>query len=359
MSTLTAIDLFAGAGGLSLAARNSGIRVLAAIENSKHACSTYRKNFIDGKWKKKRPRLYEEDILSVDPRKVMAELELRTEELDVLMGGPPCQGYSSHRIKNAGVEDPRNSLLIRYFAFVRALKPKVFLVENVPGLLWERHKKHLTSFKRETTRSGYALFGPQSLNARDYGVPQNRKRVFMVGVRNDLEATFAWPEATHLAAGSEKVKLNGHKPWVPAKIVFKDVSRDDDPNDIHMNHSPELVRVFESTPANGGSRRDSCRTLPCHENHNGHKDPYGRIDPSKPGPTMTTACINPSKGRFVHPTLHHGITLRQAARFQGFPDTFDFEGGLMAGGVQAGNAVPIPLGQAILHSIKETLLEES
>lgn len=120
-----------------------------------------------------------------------------------------------------------------------------------------------------------------------------------------------------------------------------------------MNHSLELIEVFKSTPLNGGSRRDSGRVLPCHDGHSGHSDVYGRINPSQPGPTMTTACINPSKGRFVHPTEHHGITLRQAARFQTFPDWFVFQGGLMAAGEQIGNAVPIRLGEILLRTIAE------
>jgi hypothetical protein len=120
-------------------------------------------------------------------------------------------------------------------------------------------------------------------------------------------------------------------------------------NDRHMNHSSKLTARFQATPKNGGSRRDGPCVLP---GHDGHSDVYGRIDPSLPAPTMTTACINPSKGRFVHPTEPHGITIRQAARLQTFPDHFVFKGGLMAAGVQIGNAVPVALGQrAVLRGL--------
>jgi DNA (cytosine-5)-methyltransferase 1 len=122
-----------------------------------------------------------------------------------------------------------------------------------------------------------------------------------------------------------------------------------------MKHSKDMISLFQDTPKNGGSRSDTDRVLPCHEDHDGHKDVYGRIDPSKPAPTMTTACINPSKGRFVHPTRSHGITLRQAARIQTFPDWFEFEGGLMAGGVQIGNAVPVKLGAILLQRVVDIL----
>src|SRR5213075_410578 len=96
--------------------------------------------------------------------------------------------------------------------------------------------------------------------------------------------------------------------------VFKKRLQKRDPYNVHINHSAELVDVFRATPKNGGSRADSCRVLPCHENHAAHRDVYGRILLDQAGPTMTTACINPSKGRFLHPTRNHGITARHAAR---------------------------------------------
>jgi len=123
-----------------------------------------------------------------------------------------------------------------------------------------------------------------------------------------------------------------------------------------MQHGEKLLETFKATPPNGGSRKDSGRVLDCHRDHDGHKDVYGRIDPTRPAPTMTTACVNPSKGRFVHPTLHHGITLRQAARLQTFPDWFVFEGGLMAGGVQVGNAVPVDMAAALLSPLRDAVL---
>ena len=99
--------------------------------------------------------------------------------------------------------------------------------------------------------------------------------------------------------------------------------------------------------------------LPCHAKHDGHKDVYGRINPALPAPTMTTACINPSKGRFVHPTEHHGITLRQAARIQTFPDDYIFTGGLTAAGRQIGNAVPVMMGTYLIRYIKQHLLKNN
>lgn len=350
--TLTAIDLFSGAGGLSLAARKIGIRVLAAVEKYGHACDTYELNFISHKRKSNRPKLYREDITTEDlPERILSELKLQEGELDILMGGPPCQGFSTHRINDSGIGDPRNNLLLRYFDFVKVLKPKAFVVENVPGLLWDRHADYLNQFKDLVAESGYTLYGPEPLNAHDFGAPQNRKRIFIVGLRKDIKSDFQWPSPTHGDPKSVALSDPNLKPWVLAGEVFAEPLSDGDPNDHHMNHSAEMIKRFKRTPKNGGSRKDSGFVLPCHEKHNGHKDVYGRIDPAKPGPTMTTACINPSKGRFVHPTENHGISVRHAARFQCFPDDFIFTGGLIAEGIQVGNAVPVVLGEAVIKTV--------
>ena len=348
-TVLSCVDLFAGAGGFSLAALNVGINVEAAVELNSHACTTYKDNIANNG----NTRLYEADIHELEPNLLIDTHFSNGKECDIVLGGPPCQGFSVHRIKGAGIDDPRNALILRYFEYVKALRPKVFLMENVPGILWERHKKYLKTFYKEGAKAGYKVIPPEVLDARDYGVPQRRKRVFVLGIRNDVDLKIAWPPPpTH---GDEKTRESKPilHPWVAASVVFKKAGPRKDANNLHMNHSPEMVEVFKSTPLNGGSRRDSNRVLPCHKNHNGHKDVYGRIDSSKPSPTMTTACINPSKGRFVHPTKHHGITLRQAARFQTFPDWFTFKGGLIAAGEQIGNAVPVKLGEILLKTISE------
>lgn len=351
---LTCVDLFAGAGGFSLAARNVGLRVVAAVEVSEKACDTYQRNLV----RNGTPRVYNVDINALEPSFIAKKHFPNGVACDVLLGGPPCQGFSVHRINGAGVDDPRNQLILRYFSFVRKLRPRAFLMENVPGLLWPRHESFLDAFYKQGQESGYRVLPPVIVDARDYGVPQRRKRVFVLGLRKDVSPDFVWPpKPTH---GSEKAREKNSRllPWVSAAKIFSAPCPRDDENSIHMNSSSQLVEAFKKTPPNGGSRRESGRVLACHDGHDGHSDVYGRIDPSQPGPTMTTACINPSKGRFVHPTKHHGITLRHAARFQTFPDWFVFEGGLMAGGVQVGNAVPIRLAEVLIGGIKEALLTQ-
>lgn len=351
-AVVRACDLFAGAGGFSLGAHLAGIDVVAAIEIDKHACQTYRDNLINTGIAE--THLFEADITKLTPAEVKATCGFDDTPCDILLGGPPCQGFSAHRLNNTGVDDPRNELLLRYFEYVRILRPVFFLVENVPGLLWPKHKKFLDAFYDLADRANYGVMKPKTINAKDFGVPQNRRRVFILGYdKKRISELKSWPpEATHVSPNSEEDLPH----WLTASIAFKKASPGD-PNNVHMKHGPELLEVFERTPPNGGSRRDSGRVLPCHEGHIGHHDVYGRIDPSVPGPTMTTACINPSKGRFVHPTQHHGITLRQAARLQSFPDWFNFSGGIMAGGKQVGNAVPVDLARALLDPLRQAIIK--
>jgi DNA (cytosine-5)-methyltransferase 1 len=351
------VDLFAGAGGFSLGAIKAGFEVRAAIEHSRHAAATYRKQIQNGNGR--RIAVFEQNILELDPYDVMNEAGLIEGQCDLLLGGPPCQGFSSHRLGDTGVDDPRNALVLRYFAFVRAIRPKLFLLENVPGMLQPKHADYLQTFLGSAREQGYKVFDPVVVNAQDYGVPQSRKRVFILGYDpSRLEFSLAWPPRPTHGDPAKIQSPSNLLAWRTAADAFVSAPVDD-PNDVHMSHSAELIETFRSTPPNGGSRHQSNRVLACHLQHDGHRDVYGRIDPSKPSPTMTTACINPSKGRFVHPTEHHGITARQAARLQTFPEHFVFEGGLMAAGVQIGNAVPVQLARSLCEQLRKQVDREA
>jgi DNA (cytosine-5)-methyltransferase 1 len=343
---LICVDLFAGAGGFSLAADRAGFSVKLAVEYDKHACATYKHNF-----RRRGTELKEGDITLMSPRKLTSELFEPEEFCDLLLGGPPCQGFSAHRLSDAGVEDPRNHLIHTYFDFVKAFEPSLFLMENVPGMLWSRHAGFLEEFYRKAKSSGYDVFDPVVIDARDHGLPQRRRRVFILGVKKGVDSDgLSWPPASTHGSKVARGKNKRLKPWVSCAFVFRNLPEGDE-NAVSMNPSQEMIEVFKKTPPNGGSRKDSGRVLACHQDHDGHNDVYGRIDPRQPGPTMTTACINPSRGRFVHPTQHHGITVRQAARIQTFPDDFVFKGGLIAAGVQIGNAVPVQLGEILVRSL--------
>ena len=350
---IVAADLFAGAGGFSLGAYLANIKVAAAVELNSNAADTYEANLV--KTKLAATRIYREDIALLDPAFVRRQAGLECGGCDILLGGPPCQGFSTHRVNGAGIDDPRNQLLLRYFEYVRVLRPTFFLVENVPGLLWPRHRRFLADFFKLAEEADYDLLDPVVLNARDFGVPQNRRRVFLLGFDRKMVATAPpWPPAPSHAdpAGASDLPA-----WIEASVAFDMPALAGDINDVHMQHGAELIATFAKTPHNGGSRVDSGRVLDCHKEHRGHFDVYGRINPAHPAPTMTTACINPSKGRFVHPTKDHGITLREAARLQSFPDWFTFGGGMMAGGVQVGNAVPVKMAKALLVPLRDAAAE--
>lgn len=378
LSKINGIDLFSGAGGFSLAALDLGIEILAAIELDKDACDTYDKNLIQKR--KNNIKLINKDIMAISPYELMDSLHLKERELDLIIGGPPCQGFSSHRIKDAGVNDPRNTLLIRYYDFVKVFQPKIFLVENVPGLLWDKHKDYLDKFKELAKSNAYKIIGPLKLNAKDFGVPQNRNRVFILGLREDIFLDDSdWPPSPTHFKDKEPHWIKASEVFeAPPSIILDKISavlgyevvqnlkfkksqhnNENDPNAIHMCHADYMVERFSLTPING-SREDVDFKLPCHSNgYVGHKDVYGRIRLSLPGPTITTGCFNPSKGRFLHPWDNHGITVRQAARFQTFPDDYVFSGGIISQGKQVGNAVPIDLGKILLKSCVEIIINNS
>ncbi len=189
---VVACDVFAGAGGFSLGAYLAGIKIAAAVELNGHACNTYRNNLV--KTGLTSAKLYTEDVTALSPETLRREAGLDKHGCDILIGGPPCQGFSEHRINGAGIDDPRNKLLLRYFEFVRILRPTFFLVENVPGLLWARHRGFLNDFYRLADAAEYSVLEPAVLNARDYGVPQSRRRVFLLGFdRRTTSAPECWP----------------------------------------------------------------------------------------------------------------------------------------------------------------------
>jgi DNA (cytosine-5)-methyltransferase 1 len=387
----TAIDLFAGAGGFSLAAHQEDFKLLAAIEFDQNAAKTYQHNIVNRLGEK--TDVIAQDINKVDVKAFVKSTGLKKGDLDLVMGGPPCQGFSSHRIKGAGEDDPRNQLLLRYFDFVSALMPKVFLVENVPGLLWPRHEEYLNKFISLAHDHEYKIIGekPLIINARDYGVPQSRRRAFILAVREDvtidnlqwpptpshvkpdftkLDQTASWKSASTVFQKPPQEVLDSLIPrmmkilnWSEhtAKYVVDELEFGEDINEgdsayIHMKHKDFMLHRIRDTKLMG-SREESDFTLPCHQNgYSGHKDVYGRMFFHTPSNTMTTGCNNPSKGRFLHPWLNHGITLRHAARLQSFPDEYEFLGGSMASAKQIGNAVPINLGKALISQIKNELL---
>jgi DNA (cytosine-5)-methyltransferase 1 len=319
---MLAIDLFSGCGGLSVGLQKAGFDIVAAVENEKLAAKVYRLNH-------KKTLLLEDDIRKVDPKKLMKKLGLKAGELDLLAGCPPCQGFSTLRTKNGSkkIEEPMNDLLFEFLKFIETFKPKCIMMENVPGLAKdERIKTFESQLKEKGYRTRYSVF-----NAADFGVPQHRKRtVFIASLVGD--PVFA-----------EKVKK---KKTVKDAIgrLHKPGQGADPLHDYESKRSDKIIKMIEHIPRNGGSRSQLPKSmvLPCHKKTDGFKDVYGRMHWKKQAPTMTGGCINPSKGRFLHPEQNRAITLREAALIQGFPKgyKFDINNGKYPVAQLIGNAFP-------------------
>ncbi len=319
--TLNAIDIFSGCGGLTEGMRRAGFNVRVAVEIDADSVLTYNMNHPDT------------EIMQKDIRKVKAsEIKkiLGNDQLHLLAGCPPCQGFSSVRRLNRkrSVRDERNSLVAEYLRFVKELKPLTVMMENVPGL------KDYFLFKdvfKELQKLGY---NPKVdiVNIKDYGVPQRRRRLVMVG---------ALLGKTDIAAGTgEKVTVRqAIGDLEPVEVTSDPVHK------ITAKHTPRIKQMIAMIPKNGGSRKDLPEkfTLNCHKRKNvGFNDIYGRLRWDDYSTTITGGCLNPSKGRFLHPEENRAITPREAALLQSFPKDYKFPADVSKASLALliGNALP-------------------
>lgn len=323
----TAIDLFCGAGGLTLGLKRAGFKVLAGIEIDPAAAESYRMNHKD-------VVCLEEDILKIEPRKLLKTLGLKKGELSLLAGCPPCQGFSTLRTKkrSSSVRDSRNNLLFEYLRFVKAMRPKALMMENVPALLKDARMKKLL---KEVAKLGY-IVDENSVrveDAADYGVPQRRKRMIMQVMLKGVISQPRKAKKVTVRRALEKANLK------------KAGKSGDKLHDSLINHTPKVLELIKSIPKNGGSRTSlpDHLVLQCHkEKNSGFKDVYGRMKWDDVSPTITGGCGNPSKGRFLHPKENRAITLREAAILQTFPKNYKFSSlkGRSAIALMIGNALP-------------------
>jgi len=317
-----AIDLFSGCGGLTLGLKRAGLRVVAAIENDELAAQTYKSNH-------SRVRICKNDIRKIAARTLMRELGLKSGELDVLAGCPPCQGFSVLRTRNGSSQrrDRRNGLIAEMLRFIRAFRPKAVMLENVPGLSahWSFRKTC-----RDLRRLGYCVQWDVK-DARHYGVPQRRKRLILVAGRG-FEIPFA-PE-------SDTIRTVRHAIGHLGKVGKTRDALHNQPE----NRSARIVSLIKAIPKNGGSRGDlpRSRQLKCHKHFDGFGDIYGRMAWDEASPTITGGCYNPSKGRFLHPNENRAITLREAALLQTFPGKYRFpiDASKESVALMIGNALP-------------------
>jgi len=354
MASPRLVDLFAGAGGFSAGLMKVGFDPIFAVEIDKHACQTYRANHPN-------TDLFSGNIANLPNRGLLKRLGLGRGELELLVGGPPCQGFSTVGKKDAS--DPRNRLFEEYFRIVAALRPSFVIFENVAGFKRMYGGRAFQAVVSEFGKLNYDV-RPQILNALDYGVPQNRLRTIVVGVSRGR--SFEWPKKTH-----------ERKP-----LKLKDAV-----SDLPLIKSGESATHYASKAQNTFQRamRKGIRTLTEHvgPNHGAHikevmthakkegdtilsvpqrlrprsyfSNTYARLWWDRPSPTVTRNLGTPSSSRCIHPKVDRGLTTREGARLQSFDDSFLFYGTRSSKNLQIGNAVPPLLAKALGESILQGL----
>jgi len=325
------LDLFCGAGGLSLGFSQAGWECVGAVDSWDDAVRTYRRNF-------PKHSVLLGDIAKFDP----GYFGLRVGNVDWVIGGPPCQGFST--VGKREREDPRNALVRHFAHIVRELSPLGFLVENVVGL---RDMKFVVGVRRLFERMGYHV-DVAVLRSADFGVPQLRHRIFFVG-RNDGRG-FRFPKPQREPnqyvsvwdAIGDLPELNaGGSAFAYDRRAFTGYQREMRRGSKELQgheasaHPESLVRAISFIPDGGNRRSIPARYQPKSGFHNS----YSRLHSASPAVAVTQNMGKPSGTRCIHPFQDRGLTAREGARLQGFPDGFHFLAGLTSQRLQIANAV--------------------
>ncbi len=327
----TSVELFAGAGGLALGLEQAGFEVKCLVEFEKYACETLRLN---------RPswNVVEQDIVKIAEKGIRNYLPEGTGEIDFVSGGYPCQAFS-YAGKKMGLEDVRGTMFFYFARIVEELQPKVFLAENVRGLLTHDKGRTLRTMLDIYRGMGYHV-ETHLMHAVDYGVAQKRERLIIVGVRGDLSARY------HLPKPYEK------------KLVLRDVLQDVPPSEGEK-YPPKKEKVLKLVPP-GGYWRDLPDALAreymgkSYFSGGGRTGMARRISWDEPCLTLTCSPAQKQTER-CHPDETRPFTVREYARIQSFPDDWKFAGGLSAQYKQIGNAVPVELAKAVGLSLVDLL----
>ena len=351
----TVIDLFAGVGGLSLGFEMEGFDILLANEFDQSIATAYKENH-------KSTNVVVGDITSLDLSKVFGEY---VNKIDVVIGGPPCQGFSQ-KGKRKTINDERNFLFKHYVEVVKFVKPKYFVMENVPNLLTAEKGFFLNEIKGLFKGYGYSIrYGV--LNAADYGVPQNRRRAIIIGkylatppelplpCKQKVTIWDAISDLAYLESGEgefEQEYRNSPKSDYEkkmrkgSKILY---------NHMATKHSALALERLSLIPPNAGKE-----ILPKeHITKSVYSGTWSRMEQNDVAVTITTRFDTPSSGKFTHPFLNRAITVREAARLQSFPDTFKFIGSKMSQMKQVGNAVPPLLARKIARVIMNDIKRDN
>ncbi len=313
------ISLFSGSGGMDLGfLKAKGFKVILANDFNKEACASYKLNIGD-------------HVVHEDIRKLK-----NIPKADLIIGGPPCQGFSTANPKRA-FNDPRNMLFKEYARIITEANPKVFLLENVKGILTLDGGNVFKLIKKEFESLGYTLYN-QVLNAKDYGVPQSRNRVILVGVRNDLNLKYEFPKPV-------KSRSKYGKTIAVGDVILNKKFKKTDKNHSISNLSELNTKRIKHIPE-GGSMKDCPPEL---WNNSDLKRAMRRLDAKKPSHTI----VHNNCDHYYHPKENRRITIREMALIQTYPEDYIFVGSKGEQSRQVGNSVPVNLGYHLALSIKE------
>lgn len=365
------LDLFAGAGGLAVGFRNAGWAVAGANDIDKDAGATFRLNFPESVF-------FEGPVSALTAEMMLRECGLEEGELDCLIGGPPCQSFSYNNHQRSE-KDARARLFEHYLRIVRGLKPKTIVMENVPGILTIGDGSVIEAIKAELKALGYES-DVKILSAEEFGTPQVRRRVFIVASRIGAPAQLI-PLPTHRSAdprkagkqrkglkhlvtvhkaigdlpsianggGEQAVTRSGQAPFSEFQRTARKGTRKIFNHISHQLTAVNLNRIVH-VPEGGNWRNIPRDLLPAGMQRarlSDHTKRYGRLSRNGLASTLLTKC-DPHWGAYVHPTEDRTISVREAARLQGFPDIFQFAGDSLSKHYeQVGNAVPVPVAFAI------------
>lgn len=351
---LRVVDLFAGCGGLTLGFHRAGFGSVAAVEHNRFAAATYGANFSD-------THVFCGDI------KEWAEGKLP--EADVIIGGPPCQGFSNLNRKSKKAPDDRNDLWSAYVDVVAKIQPKIFLLENVDRFFTSAQLESLRDEQMPGGRLENYKIDAAIVRATDFGAAQLRKRTIVIGTRDDISQLRVPKGRVKKIRTVRKAlkKVNQKVPTTDIQLPAGRVKQDPDgamagpfkTSELHLtrNYEDKSIERFEHI-REGGNRFNLPDYLksPCWIKHkSGAGDVMGRLHWDRPSVTIRTEFFKPEKGRYLHPEENRAITHREAALLQGFPEDFKWYGSKVEIARQIGNAVPVELATALASRIAKHL----
>lgn len=355
---LKVADIFCGAGGLSYGfSHNDFFNIIFANDIDKNALNTYAKNHINTK------------ILHCDIANLSKNELLKYNKIDILLGGPPCQSYSTLGKRKM---DKRAHLFEEYIRILGILEPKIFIFENVVGLISMQKRELFKTICKEFKKLGYKIYH-QILNAAEFGVPQIRERVFVVGISEKIYyRDFIFPSATHkyfsgLSNMSNFITLQDAISDLPPIKSGENGDKKGylfEPNNDFLHFVRKSRTLQEhSSPKNNPNLIKIMNTLKdgqCKDDlpldirpKSGYTNTYAKMWWKKPAPTITRNFATPSSSRCIHPRDSRALSIREGARLQSFPDDYQFTGSQSAKRLQIGNAVPPLVSMALANAVQE------